>query len=160
LLMGLPNSNPSSRMTISLARFTSAARETHDPINDANTRHSFFITLRSDFMSHMLPNVTQHLCFEEVWPKLASSRILLVFIVLHALPLTRTGKVDRSALPPPASHRPELDIPFVASSTAGAKCWRRSGTTSPICERAATPFLRGNRWISLVPSAGVGAGLP
>jgi acyl carrier protein len=34
--------------------------------------------------------------------------------MLNALPLTRSGKVDRGALPPPAHGRPELEASFVA----------------------------------------------
>jgi len=37
-----------------------------------------------------------------------------VFVILHALPLTPVGKIDRLALPDPGTVRPELDNPFVA----------------------------------------------
>ena len=36
------------------------------------------------------------------------------FIPLEALPLTPSGKVNRSALPQPTAGRPELEQPFIA----------------------------------------------
>ena len=39
------------------------------------------------------------------------------FVVLDALPMLPTGKVDLRALPSPTSARPNLDIPFVAPHT-------------------------------------------
>jgi hypothetical protein len=41
-------------MTISLARFTSAAGETRDRVNDTNTRRSSLVRLTPDSMPHML----------------------------------------------------------------------------------------------------------
>ena len=39
------------------------------------------------------------------------------FVMLRALPLTPSGKVDRLALPEPGKSRPELETPFVAPKT-------------------------------------------
>lgn len=40
-----------------------------------------------------------------------------VFMMMDALPLTPSGKMNRLALPEPGTARPELDIPFVAPRT-------------------------------------------
>ena len=39
------------------------------------------------------------------------------YMVLDALPLTATGKVDRRSLPPPDGARPDLDTPYLAPRT-------------------------------------------
>ncbi len=40
-----------------------------------------------------------------------------VFVFLKALPMTAMGKVNRQALPPPTSARPQLEVPLVAPRT-------------------------------------------
>jgi acyl carrier protein len=40
------------------------------------------------------------------------------FVVMDAFPHTRTGKIDRLALPDPGHGRPELEIPFVPPKSA------------------------------------------
>jgi len=52
------------------------------------------------------------------------------YVLLTAMPLTSTGKVDRHALPPPDQTRPDLDADYVAPRTrlesAIARVWREA----------------------------------
>ncbi|MFC1716327.1 AMP-binding protein [Candidatus Poribacteria bacterium] len=49
--------------------------------------------------------------------KLPEYMIPSIFVVMDAMPLTSTDKIDRQKLPAPSTMRPELDNPFVAPQT-------------------------------------------
>ncbi len=53
--------------------------------------------------------------------KLPEYMIPSVFVMVEKLPLTSTGKTDRSALPEPSGIRPALDAPFVPPSSEEEK---------------------------------------
>lgn len=60
--------------------------------------------------------VTNELC-HFLNQKLADYMIPAAFVVLDAMPLLPSGKVDRRSLPDPGKNRPELGTPFVAPRT-------------------------------------------
>jgi len=49
--------------------------------------------------------------------KLPDYMIPSVFVMLEAMPLTSSGKIDRQALPDPKNFRPDLDTPYVQPRT-------------------------------------------
>jgi amino acid adenylation domain-containing protein len=53
----------------------------------------------------------------ELTQRLPSAMVPSQFVLMEALPLTATNKLDRKALPPPGNERPELETPFVAPRT-------------------------------------------
>ena len=58
-------------------------------------------------------NAMRRLLEQKLAPHMVPSR----FVVLDALPLTPTGKVNRKALPDPGESRPDLDTPYAPSRT-------------------------------------------
>ncbi|MGB7946975.1 MAG: amino acid adenylation domain-containing protein, partial [Candidatus Binatia bacterium] len=93
--------HPAVRETVVLAREDAAAGKLlvayvvpkHDRISYTSELRSF---LNEKLPEYMVPSV---------------------FVMLHALPLTANGKLDRRALPAPDPTRPELEQAFVAPKT-------------------------------------------
>jgi len=72
-------------------------------------------------VAYVVPNERRKLTIGELHrllrEKLPNYMVPSAFVTLEAMPLTPNGKVDRHALPAPASTRPELEGAFVAPRT-------------------------------------------
>ena len=63
------------------------------------------------------PQPTSRMLRSFLREKLPDYMVPSAFVILQALPLTPSGKVDRRALPAPDMSRPELDVSYVAPRT-------------------------------------------
>jgi amino acid adenylation domain-containing protein len=75
--------------------------------------------------------------------RLPAALLPSMFIMLAALPLTATGKVDRQALPAPEHTRPHLDVPYVAPRTTFEEALAQVWADLLGCDRVGVddPFL-------------------
>jgi acyl carrier protein len=76
---------------------------------------------KKDLIGYVIPKVSALVSITKIrsllGEKLPENMIPSVFVMLDALPITPTGKIDRNALPPPDNNRPNLDRELVEPRT-------------------------------------------